>query len=63
MQRVKEIEKLYTLLNNEFRYKCSCGHTVYLVNKDKKICSCCGKYIFKNKQDEFKYRLNLTMAK
>ena len=58
-----EIEKKYRVLNQQFRVKCECGHTTLLINKDKKICTHCGRYIFKNKKDEFIYRLNLTMSR
>ena len=47
---------------NKLKTRCVCGHRV-LVMYDKAICSYCGKYVFKNKQDEFKYRLNLTLNK
>ena len=60
--KIDPIEKKYRAINN-FKVKCSCGHTIYLLNKDKKICTHCGKWIFRNKQDEFRYRLNLTLGK
>lgn len=38
--------------------KCKCGHSVLIpARNDKKICTWCGEYVFRNKQDEFKYRL------
>ena len=40
------------------KYICSCGHRVIIpawVNKQ--LCDWCGNYVFKSKQDEFKYRL------
>ena len=37
--------------------KCDCGHTVFMGRQDKKICSWCGKYVFKDKKEEFKYRM------
>lgn len=42
----------------EASVKCKCGHTVLVPRRiDKKICTWCGNYVFRNKEDEFKYRL------
>lgn len=36
----------------------NCGHTMNISNsRDKRICSHCGKYVFREEKDEFKYRL------
>lgn len=44
--------------------KCKCGHSVAFPNKtDKVICSWCGNYVFKDKKDEFKYKLSQEMKK
>lgn len=47
--------------SNEYdkvKYKCSCGHRTIIPKwADKNICSWCGKYVFKNKKDEFDYRI------
>lgn len=37
--------------------KCKCGHTVFLGRKDKIVCSWCGNYVFKDKKEEFRYRM------
>lgn len=38
-------------------YKCKCGHSVVIVNKNgRAICSYCKNYVFKDKETEFKYR-------
>jgi len=39
------------------RYSCKCGHRVLILNKDKKICSWCGRYVYKDKKQEFKDKL------
>lgn len=40
------------------RYKCKCGHTVVILPKETKtFCTYCGHYVFKNKKEEFKYRI------
>lgn len=39
-------------------YKCKCGHSVVIrPNQDKLLCHWCNKWVFKNREDEFKYRL------
>ena len=35
----------------------NCGHSILLGRQDKKICTHCGCYVFKDKQTEFKYRM------
>ena len=55
--KFNELDKKYWLLNEKFRVKCKCGHTLYIVNKDKVICNYCGRYVFKDKEAEFKYRI------
>ena len=37
--------------------KCRCGHTNFLGSREKIVCSWCNKYVFKNKKDEFVYRI------
>lgn len=40
------------------RMYCKCGHSIMMrKDKDKIICSWCGHWIFKNKKDEFIYRM------
>lgn len=41
----------------EATVKCRCGHSVLLGRKEKKICSHCGKWVFKSEKDEFIYRM------
>lgn len=43
--------------------KCKCGHSEYVVNKSKKICSWCGHYIYESPFEEFKDRLTSAMIK
>ena len=44
---------------DKVKYRCKhCGHRVVIpYNVDKKICGWCQHYVFKNPEDEFKYRL------
>lgn len=55
----KEFERM-SIEYSKVKYKCkNCGHKVvipYFV--DKQLCSWCKHYVFKNEQDEFKYRAN-----
>lgn len=37
---------------------CKCGHRVLMGTQVKTICSWCGNFVFKNENEEFKYRLN-----
>lgn len=41
----------------------NCGHSVIFSRKDKVICRHCGKYVFKNKEIEFKHRLKEEMKR
>lgn len=54
--------KEYKRLSDEYdkvKYMCKCGHRVIIpYNVDKVLCSWCHNYVFKDKQVEFKYRLN-----
>lgn len=39
-------------------YKCKCGHTVVITNKNgRALCSYCHNYVFKDKKTEFEYRM------
>lgn len=52
-----EIQK-YTDEINKHKYLCKCGKRVYIDRRRKKaVCDWCGRYVFKNKKDEFEYRL------
>ena len=59
---VKEFERLTDELD-KVKYKCSkCGHKEIIPKwVDKQICSWCGSYVFKDKKEEFKYRLKEKM--
>ncbi len=59
----KEIEKLRSIMSYH-RTLCKCGHSVLIPPElDKIICTWCGNYIFKDKKEEFKYRLKEEMLK
>lgn len=45
-------------------YKCKCGHTELITNKEKKkICSYCGNYIYRDKNLEFKNKMMEVLKK
>ena len=37
--------------------RCECGHTMRPKRNNKCLCTFCGKYVFKDKKEEFIYRL------
>ena len=63
----KRDNEQYKRLTEEYdkvKYRCRCGHRVIIPNKiDKNICSWCGNYVFKSKEEEFKYRVKEKICK
>lgn len=55
IKRAKDIAK--------YRIKCKCSHVVIMTNLDRKICTHCGNWIYKNKQIEFKYKMQEHLKK
>ena len=59
-KRFKRLTQVY----DEVKYRCRCGHRVVIPKGvDKQLCDWCNNYVFKTKQDEFKYRLKEKMNK
>ena len=59
----KEMDKYVDELQKH-KYKCKCGHKVFMdKNKTKAVCDWCGRYVFKNKKDEFNYRMKEALKK
>jgi len=55
-KRVKDDTKRFKEYN-KYRYKCKCGHSISIpAFAEKELCSYCGKWVFKNKRDEFIFR-------
>lgn len=54
---IREFERMQEEYD-KVKYMCKCGHKVIIPNHvDKQVCRWCGKYVFKNEKDEFKYRM------
>lgn len=55
-RRAEELDKV--------KYICKCGHRVIIPKGvDKQLCDWCGNYVFKDKNEEFKYRLQEKMRR
>lgn len=45
-------------------YKCRCGHTVVIANRDgRAICKHCNRWVFKDKKTEFEFRMKENQIK
>lgn len=45
-------------IHTDNRVKCKCGHTMFMpVFLPHKICDWCGRTVFRNEQEKFKYKL------
>lgn len=57
--------KKYMESRQKHKYVCKhCGHKQLITNQMKKtVCDWCGNYIFKNEQDEFKFRIQEQLKK
>lgn len=54
---IKEFQKM-TDEYEKVKYICKCGHRVVIPKwVDKQLCDWCGRYVFKDKRSEFKYRI------
>lgn len=50
----KKIDRYY----EQYKTYCSCGHSVVMFpNTNRKLCTHCGHFIYRNKLDEFKAKL------
>lgn len=63
MNRV-EMDRYFDALS-EIRVKCSCSHTMYfpVYESDIKICSHCGKKVYRNERVKFKSLLLKQLSK
>ena len=42
---------------SKYKVQCKCGTKTIMIDETQTICRGCGHWLFKDKQDEFKYRL------
>lgn len=59
----KEIKK-YADEMAKLKVKCSCGHSVIVpAFVDRKLCRYCHRYVYKDPQTEFRYKMQLNLLK
>ena len=58
----KEIKKLHKVITDN-TIKCKCGHSIWLGHNNYGTCNWCGRLVFKNNKEEFKYRLKSHLLK
>ena len=63
MLSYKEIKTLDSERTDSRKLCPNCGHSMLLGRKDKKPCSHCGWYVFKDKATEFQYRMKEKILK
>lgn len=66
MKRALTKKEYDRLVEEESKLKhiCKCGHRVIITNQQSKVlCDWCGNYVFKNKKEEFKYRMKEKMIR
>ena len=53
--RKRRPEEILDSYYSNYKVKCKCSHSVFMpYGIDKKICSHCGNWVYKNKEIEFK---------
>lgn len=57
---IKDIQKYEDAIADRKRY-CKCGHSVTILEGNKKICSNCGFFVYLNPQDEFKEKVKKAL--
>jgi len=60
MKKVLTIKEYGRMSANydKVKHLCKCGHRVIIpIQRKKTLCSWCGNYVFRDKRDEFKYRV------
>ena len=63
MASIKDIKKRADIIQ-ENSTKCKCGHTVAIPSvSDRVLCNWCGHFVFKDAEQEFKYRLKEQMIR
>lgn len=55
-KQYREDTKKFNSITND-TVKCKCGHSILIGTHGKKICSFCGRMVYKDKKEEFRTRL------
>ena len=55
MSSTNDLEKKRKFITNN-TIKCKCGHSVFF-QRNKMICTWCGRFVYKNEKEEFKDKL------
>lgn len=56
----EDIEKIASA-KTEATIKCECGHSIVMSKADRTICSWCGKWVYRTKAIEFRYKMKEKM--
>lgn len=40
-----------------YKVKCKCSHTIVMAKVDRLICNHCGRWVYRNKNIEFRYKM------
>ena len=60
---MNEIEKEHRIFQN-YVVKCKCSHTILFTGvKDRLLCTYCGRYVYRDKKTEMKYKLKELLWK
>lgn len=59
--RRKTKDEIFESELTKHKVKCKCGHTLVIIDKPRKICSHCGNWVYKNKQEEFKAKMRSVL--
>lgn len=59
--RKKTKQELFESELSKYKVKCKCGHILILIRRNKAICTHCGHYVYKDKQEEFRDRMKGLM--
>ena len=53
----KDLIKYASIIQDNATYTCKCGHRVVIGKRGKTFCYWCGRYVYRNKKEEFNDRL------
>ena len=56
-KKIKDKDEIFARKLLDYRHLCECGHSVVLIDNPYKICTHCGRPIFRDKKAEFIYKV------